>query len=230
MSIPQQTYSLVLNSQTSPNITNNSNLSAYSYNVNWAGILPQQHKKYNVSFQLKSYNTNTNTTYFQGTQSSATILVVNVLVYGTIFIGMQYYNLNVLTTVISFISGTGGAGSYGISGGAINASSTFLYSINSASNKHLLININFGKSNTYDSSSNISNQLGILCQSPYQINPNMIISNYNSIVSDNAPILINYPTNNTITVSFNTFDGLPFTQMPHYCLQLYFTPLIDNED
>ena len=227
MSIPE-VYSLVLNSQTSPNITNNSNLSAYSYNVNWAGILPQKYKKYSVNFQLKSPSSTT--AQFQGTQSTASVLTVNVMSYGQIYVGMQYINLNALTTIVSFGSGTGGTGTYNISGGVINASATVLYSINTVINKNLLASINFGKSLTYDPSANASNQIGMISPSSFNLSPNVVSVSYNTTTQDNAPILINYPNNNNITVSLNTLDGSPYTNMPHYCLQLYFNPIIDDDD
>lgn len=225
----QETYSLVLNSQTSPNIVNNSNLSAYSYNVNWAGILPKKYKKYNVSYQLKSNNIGP--VLFTGTQSIATTLTVNTIISGTIYIGMQYINNSQLVTITAFGTGNGGTGTYTISGAAVNASSIYLHSlVNATYNKHLILLVNFGKTEIYDSSTTQSNQLGFLSPIANNFNSDFYYNNYACISTDNKEILINYPNNNNITVNITNLDGTAFTNMTHYCLQLYFTPLIEDED
>lgn len=226
MSIVPESYSLVLNSQTSSNITNNSNLSSYQYNINWASILPKKYKKYSVNFQLKSANAST--VMFSGAQTSS-LLTVNGLMYGgPIYVGMQYVNLTGLSTVTSFGTGTGGLGNYNITG-VSNGTTTTLYSVNTTFNKNLLVSINFGKCETYDSSTQ-SNILGMIYPTSYPISPNITTSNYNSTVLDNGAIEIYYPSNNNITVSITNLDGTPFTNMAHYALQLYFNPITDEND
>ena len=72
-----ETYSLILNSQDTTNIVNNSSLSAYQYNISWDAILPRKYDRYSVTFSLVSANANT--VVFTGTQTATVLSVVNII-------------------------------------------------------------------------------------------------------------------------------------------------------
>ena len=221
-----ENYSLVINSQTDTSIiTNNTNLSAYQYNINWQSILPTKYKRFTVTFQCKSANSST--VLFTGTQTANVLTVINPI-YGRIHIGMQYLNNNSVGTILSFGTGTGLAGDYNISTVNVNATNTLLFSMNSIFSSNVICSINFGSNNTVQNNS-ASDKLGALFPYSYPVLTNtsgtISTSNLACGTADNGPIEIIYPTNNNITVSFTNIDGTPFTRMTHYNLQLYFTPI-----
>jgi len=220
-----ETYSLILNSQTSNNIIDNTSLSAYKYNINWDSVLPRinPNQKYSVTFQFKSANAST--VAFSGAQT-ATVLTVNNMMNGQIYVGMQYFNNNALATVNSFGTGVGGVGTYNITGVA-NAATTGLYSTNTTFLNNINCSINFGY-NTVFENNNQTQKIGALYPYSYQINQNVYSTNYNCSVLDNGPITIGYPSNQVITVSFTNLDGSAVSRMPHYQLQLYFEPIDDE--
>ena len=224
----KECFSLVLNSQTSTNIINNSGLSSVSYNINWDTILNRKYKRFLVTFQCNTANSNT--AYFVATQTTTVLTVVN-MIYGRIFVGMQYFYGNTVTTVTSFATGTGGAGTYNIINGVTIATNTVFISMNSIFTNNVICSINFGSNNTIESNSS-SDKLGALYATSYPVVLQSTItlhtSNLLCTVHDNGPIEIFYPSNNNITVRFTNIDGTPITQMTNYNLQLYFEPIIED--
>ena len=217
-----ETYSLILNSQNTTNIVNNTSLSAYQYNINWDAILPRQYQKYSVTFLLNSVNANT--VVFTGTQTATVLTVVNII-FGQIHVGMQYFNNNSVATITSFASGTGGTGTYNITTSVANATGTLIYSMNSTFQNNIVCGVNFGYNTTYEQNNSQSTELGTIRPTQYTMNTNILSSNLNCSVLDNGPIQIGYPSNQVITVRFSNLDDSLFTRMPHYQLQLFFTPI-----
>jgi hypothetical protein len=225
----KESYSLILNSQTSTNIINNTNLGSVSYDINWLNILPQKHKRYIVTFQCNTANSNT--AYFIATQTTTVLTVVN-MIHGKIFVGMQYFYGNIVSTVSSFVTtgggGIGGTGTYNIINAVAIATNTAMYSMNSTFTNNVICSINFGSNNTIESNS-ASDKLGALYPTSYPVILSSTItlhtSNLLCTVPDNGPLEIVYPSNNNITVRFTNIDGTPITQMTNYNLQLYFTPI-----
>jgi hypothetical protein len=121
-----ETYSLILNSQNTTNIVNNSSLSAYQYNIRWDAILPRQYQKYSVTYQLKS--TNLQTSIITAT-AAATLLTVNAVSGTALVVGSQFIQGTAVQTITAFGTGTGGNGTYTISPGFTNASSALYFGI-----------------------------------------------------------------------------------------------------
>jgi hypothetical protein len=217
-----ETYSLILNSQDTTNIVNNSSLSAYQYNIRWDAILPRKYERYSVTYQLKSANATA--VVFAGTQT-ATVLTVGIMITGQLYVGMQYINGNTTATIASFGTGTGGAGTYNLTGAAANGTNTVLYSTNTTFTNNIICSVNFGYNTTYEQNNSQSTVLGTITPYQYNITPNIYTSNYNCSVLDNGPIQIGYPSNQVITVRFTNLNETVFTLMPHYQLQLYFEPI-----
>jgi hypothetical protein len=223
----KETYSLVLNSQTSTsNITNNTNLSSVQYNINWLSILPQKYRRYFVTFQCQSANVQN--VGFVGSQTANVLAVTNVF-NGQLYVGMQYWIPNIIVTITSFVAGTtGGVGSYNINSANTVGTASLLYSTNTLFNSNVICSINFGSNNTVENNSS-SNKLGTLYPYNYPIQgSNIYTSNLACTAHDNGPIEIFYPNNNNITVSFTNIDGTPVTRMAHYNLILYFEPIIED--
>ena len=217
-----ETYSLILNSQDTTNIVNNTSLSAYQYNIRWDAILPRKYERYSVTYQLKSVNVST--AAFTGSATTS-VLTVFIMFSGTITIGMQYINsLNQLVTITSFGTGTGGAGTYNINNANVTANAV-IYSINSTLTNNIICSVNFGYNTTYEQNNSQSPVLGNIYPYQYNINPNIFTSNLNCSVLDNGPVQIGYPSNQVITVRFTNLNETAFTLMPHYQLQLYFEPI-----
>ena len=223
----KESYSLILNSQTSTNIINNSNLSNVQYNVEWLNILPQKYRRYNVSFQCKT--SNSSTVGFVGTVTGTTnVLTVNTIFQGEIFIGMKFWYPNNIWTITTFGTGTGGAGTYILSGIPTAFTNFLLYSTNTLFYNNVVCSINFGSNNTIENNSN-SNKIGLLYPYTYNVQGNnLYTSNLSCSGNDNGPIEIIYPTNNNVTVSFTNIDGSLVTRMTNYNLQLYFEPIIED--
>ena len=102
-----ETYSLILNSQNTTNIVNNSSLSAYQYNINWDAILPRKYDKYNITYQLKS--TNLQTSVITGT-SASTVLTATSVSGTTLVVGSQFIQGTTVQTITAFGTGTGPEG------------------------------------------------------------------------------------------------------------------------
>lgn len=61
--MPNESYSLLLNSQNAINRDNSSgNINSYKYYINWSAVLPKKYSTFNVSFTLKSVNVTTSLT------------------------------------------------------------------------------------------------------------------------------------------------------------------------
>lgn len=220
----KESFSLILNSQTSTNIINNSNLASVQYNVNWLNILPQKYRRYNVTFRCGSDNANT--VGFVGPLNNGVQTVNGVHYGGPIFVGMKYYNNGDIYTITSFGTGTGFAGTYNIDKN-VTILNNLCFSTNTLFNSNVIISVNFTSTNTIENNS-YSNKLGTLYPYTYLVrNPELYTSNLNSGVVDNGATEILYPSNNNITVSFTNIDGTP-VRMSHYHLQLYFEPIIED--
>ena len=219
-----ETYSLILNSQNTTNIVNNSSLSAYQYNINWDAILPRKYQKYNVTYQLKSANLQT--AIITAVITVAGTLNVTAVSGGSIVVGTQFLIGNSLQTITATGTGTGGTGNYTVTPGPITGSATY-YTLNSSLTQNIICSVNFGYNTTFDQGNSQSSVLGCIYPYTYPLSNTANIStfNYNSSFLDNGAIQIGYPSNQVITVRFTTMNGTAFTQMPHYQLQLYFEPI-----
>ena len=86
------------------------------------------------------------------------------------------------------------------------------------------VGMDFGRVNVYDGLQNNSRMLGIIypvtCGAQYF---------YNSTNNDNNDFWVDYPINNTVTLSLQTFAGGAITNMQHYCLILNMIGVDDNE-
>jgi hypothetical protein len=221
----KETYSLVLNSQTSTNITNNTNLASIQYNINWLGILPQKHRRYLVSFQCKTANL---TNVGMVGPINAGVLSANGVYFGQIYVGMKFWAPNSIPTITSFGTGTGGAGTYNLDNAGLTLGNQLMYSTNSTFTSDVICSINFGSNNTIQNNSG-SDIIGTLSPSVYPVQGNnLFTSRLSCTVPDNGPIEIFYPSNNNITVRFTNIDGTPVTRMTNYNLQLYFEPIIED--
>ena len=218
-----ETYSLILNSQNTTNIVDNTSLSNYSYNIRWDSILPREYQRYSVTYQLKSANIQT--TIFSGSTAGSGILLTTTYISASpIFIGMQFIMGNILQTITVINSAT----SFTITPGLANQTSATYYSLNTQLTQNIILSINFGYNTTYEQNNSQSSKLGCIYPYIYPLSNTANIStfNYNCSVLDNGPIEIGYPSNQVITVKFLTMDGVTaFSQMPHYQLQLYFEPI-----
>ena len=221
-----ETYSLILNSQNTTNVVNNSSLSAYQYNINWGAILPRKYDKYSVTYQLKSVNVQTSV--ITGT-SASTVLTVTSVTGATLTINSQFIQGTTIQTITAFGTGTGGNGTYTISPGFTNATPSLYFGIlNTSYIQNIMCSVNFGYNTTYEQNNNPSSVLGCVYPYTYPLSNtgNISIFNYNCTVMDNGPIQIGYPSNNVITVRFLQMNGTSaFTLMPNYQLQLYFEPI-----
>ena len=225
-----ETYSLILNSQNSTNIINNSSLANYQYNIRWDSILPRinPNQKYSVTWQLKSANLQTS--IITGAITGTTTLTASSVSGGSIVVGTQFLIGNVLQTITAFGTGTGANGTYTVSPGGNAASATY-YSLNTSLTQNIVCGINFGYTTTLDQTNNQNTKIGCVYPYTYPLSNTANIStfNYNCSVLDNGPTVIGYPSNQVITVTFTTIDGTTlFSQMPHYYLQLYFEPIDDE--
>jgi hypothetical protein len=226
-----ETYSLILNSQNTTNIVNNSSLSAYQYNISWDAILPRKYQKYSVRFQLRS--TNIQSTVFVGVITTAGTINVTAINVGLptntqgapIIIGTQFFIGSVLQTITGFGTGTGGIGTYTVSPGAVTGSANY-NTLTGESIQNMICSVNFGYNTTYEQNNSQSTILGTIEPRQYNRNANVYIFTYNCSISDNGPIQIGYPSNQVITVRFLQMDGkTPVAQMLDYQLQLYFEPI-----
>lgn len=219
-----ETYSLILNSQNTRNIVDNSSLSAYQYNISWDAILPRKYERYSLTYQLKSANLTTS--IITAVITVAGTLNVTAVSGGSIVVGTQFLIGNALQTITAFGTGTGGTGNYTVTPGPITASNTY-YSLNSSLTQNIICSVNFGYTTTYEQNNSQSSVLGCIYPYTYPLSNTANIStfNYNSSFLDNGAIQIGYPSNQNITVRFTTMSGTAFTQMPHYQLQLYFEPI-----
>lgn len=221
----KETYSLVLNSQTSTNIINNTNLASVSYNINWLGILPQKYRRYIVRFQCKTSNlTNVG---MVGPITNG-VVTANGVFFGQVYVGMKFWTPNSIATITSFGNGTGGAGTYNLDIPTLTLGNSLMYSTNSTFTSDAVCSVNFGSNNTIQNNSG-SDVIGTLSPSVFPIQGNALYtSRLSCTVPDNGPIEIFYPSNNNITVRFTNIDGTPLTRMAHYNLQLYFEPIIED--
>ena len=87
------------------------------------------------------------------------------------------------------------------------------------------VSMNLGRISVYDGQQ-MSTNLGI-------VYPVILIANtlsfYSSTNNDNNDFWIDYPINNTVTVTLNTFNGQPMFNMPHYVIMMNLIGIEDNE-
>lgn len=86
------------------------------------------------------------------------------------------------------------------------------------------VNMNMGRISVFDGLQ-MSNSLGII----YPVYLSANVSFYNSTNNDNNDFWIDYPINNQITITLNTFAGNAMGNMPHYTLMLNLIG-VDDED
>jgi hypothetical protein len=221
----KESFSLILNSQTSTNIINNSNLANLQYNVNWLNILPQKYRRYNVKFIFASDNANT--VGGVGPMNNGVQTYNGVYYGGPIFIGMKYFNLNNIYTITSFLTGTGYSGTYSVEPVA-TINPNLIYSTNTTFNSNVICSVNFGSNNTIENNSS-SNKIGTIYPYSYPVKTDdLYTSNLIASVTDNQPIEILYPSNSNITVNLTNINGTSISRMTHYHLQLYFEPIEEN--
>ena len=86
------------------------------------------------------------------------------------------------------------------------------------------VTMNIGRTNVYDGNS-MSYNLGRITPGYYSANQVY----YEATLNDNIEIWIDYPTNNIITITLNSFSNTPLPNMPHYCLILNLTGIKDDD-
>ena len=86
------------------------------------------------------------------------------------------------------------------------------------------VSMNIGRVNVYDGQQ-MSQNLGIIYPVYLQAN----LSYYNSTNNDNNDFWIDYPINNTVTVSLNTFAGVAMGNMQNYVLMLNLIGIPNDE-
>ena len=86
------------------------------------------------------------------------------------------------------------------------------------------VNMNIGRISVFDGLQ-MSTSLGII----YPVILNAGNSFYNSTNNDNNDFWIDYPVNNNITITLNTFAGAAMGNMPHYVLMLNLIGVDDAE-
>jgi hypothetical protein len=228
-----ESYSLVLNSQNATNRGVNTTLSSISYNINWDTVLPRKYSQYSLNWQLKS-NT-TQTIQFFGAITTNNTLTLNAATckFGTLYVGLQF--LNPSSQVVT-ITGITSATVYTVSAGAgndvINSGATLFYSINNQYlTNNLACSINFGKMMSVDQSNSQNSLIGFVYPSITPISANLLSYSYYASTLDNGNIQIAYPTNQTITVKFTNVDLVTAPSFFNdYSLQLYFTPIITDQE
>jgi hypothetical protein len=85
--------------------------------------------------------------------------------------------------------------------------------------------MNIGRVSVFDGQQ-MSTNLGIVYPVILVANAN---SYYSSTNNDNNDFWIDYPINNTVTVTLNTFAGTPMAQMPHYVIMMNLVGIEDHE-
>lgn len=104
------------------------------------------------------------------------------------------------------------------------------------------VNMNIGKINCNDGQGQ-TNNIGIVYPvleyylqgvaygntNPYVYSNSTAVSYYTSTNNDNNVFWIDYPTNQQITVTLNTFAGVAMANMPHYVLYLNLMGIPDDE-
>ena len=104
------------------------------------------------------------------------------------------------------------------------------------------VNINLGKINCNDGQGQ-TNNIGIVYPvleyftqgvpngntNPYVYTNSTAVSYYSSTNNDNNDFWINYPTNQQVTITLNTFAGTAMANMPHYVLYLSLMGIPDDD-
>ena len=86
------------------------------------------------------------------------------------------------------------------------------------------VNMNIGRVNIFDGNS-MSYNMGII----YPVYLSANVSFYNSTNNDNNDFWIDYPVNNTVTITLLNFAGNNIGNMPHYCLMLNLIGIKDDD-
>ena len=84
--------------------------------------------------------------------------------------------------------------------------------------------MNIGRTNTYNGLQ-MSNVIGLI-QAVSETSAKMC---YSSTATDNNSFLIDYPSNNQITISLNRFNNTLLPYMSEYCLFLTLTGILDGD-
>jgi len=86
------------------------------------------------------------------------------------------------------------------------------------------VTINIGRTNVYDGNS-MSYNLGRITPGYYSANQVY----YEATLNDNIETWIDYPTNNIITITLNSFSNVALSNMQHYCLILNLVGIKDDD-
>jgi hypothetical protein len=86
------------------------------------------------------------------------------------------------------------------------------------------VNMNIGRVSVFDGLQ-MSTSLGVI----YPVVLNATNSFYNSTNNDNNDFWIDYPINNNVTLTLNTFAGAAMANMPHYTLMLNLIGVEDKD-
>ena len=94
-------------------------------------------------------------------------------------------------------------------------------------NENLFIDINFGASNSYELTNQVSSKIGFIYPNAVQQTSTTWSYFYQSTIYDNPPVQISYPCSNIITVKLYKFDGVSAPSFNlDYVLELSFTPIL----
>jgi len=218
-----ETYSLILNSQNTKNANLANGTNQVSYSINWDAILPRKYQRYSLRWQLQA--TSILTTTFEATTVGTTLTVYASTV--PLAVGNGFIYNGQIFIITAYI----GAGTWTLNQAPFAAISVVtLLSLLILDYDILAVSVNFGKSTTIDQTYSSSNIIGYINPTCINAAPNINTYNYNCSFQDNGPIQILYPSNNNITVNILFLDGVTInTTTFNYILQLYFTPISNQE-
>jgi len=219
-----ETYSLVLNSQNATNRVNNASTSSISYNINWDNVLPRKYSQYSLNWQLKSNNVST--IIVTGTINTNVLTTTGIYPAQTLAVGLVISTPTGYATVNTVTNAT----TYTLSTTPNVATATAFYSLNNQFVNSLACSINFGKILVSDQSNSQNNCIGFVYPSITNVAGNFSQYSYYASTLDNGNIQIAYPTNQNITVSFTNLDLSTIPSFTNYVLQLYFTPIITDQE
>jgi len=87
-----------------------------------------------------------------------------------------------------------------------------------------IVDMNIGRTNTYNGLQ-MSNVIGLI----KAVSEASSKLSYSSTATDNNSFLIDYPSNNQITISLNRFNNTLLQYMSEYCLILTLTGILDGD-
>jgi hypothetical protein len=222
-----ESYSLILSTLNTSNVNLSNNGSSNTFYINWDSILPRKYESYQLTWQLKA-------TSLTNISFSASITTAGVLTLISsslpLFVGMGFDANGIICRITSIT--TPGTTYQIYPNPSVAIATTTFYSINTC--YPYLVAIDFGsKSTTISQSNTVNTTIGYITTNPIPLTNNLFLYNYGCSYNDNGPTKINYPNNSSITVKITQIDGITLlndNEVFDYVLQLYFTPIITDQE